>query len=100
MSEPRKFFIDSRARKSGEHSHFTWQCDRPISVETARCFIDAVHIPQVFGTINSTNQHVYITEEQADFTILQNHNKLYISEENGNTTTQTIVTALSLHVTL
>ena len=76
----RKLYIDSRARKVGTHSDFTWQADRPIMAEKCRCFIDSVHIPNFFGTITQTNQYLYITEEQANFTVLANRNTISISE--------------------
>ena len=79
----RKLYIDARAKKAGTYSDFTWQTDRPILVEKSRAFIDSVHIPNSFGTINSTNQYVYLTEEQQDFTVLSNLNKLYIQETPG-----------------
>ena len=79
----RKLYIDSRAKKAGTNSDFIWQADRPIMVEKCRCFIDSVHIPNVFGTITSTNQNIYITEQQANFTVLANQNKIYISETSG-----------------
>ena len=75
-----KLYIDSRARKAGTNSDFIWQADRPIMVEKCKCFIDSVHIPNIFGTITSTNQNIYITEEQANFTVLANQNKIYNSE--------------------
>ena len=79
----RKLYIDARAKKEGTYGDFTWQSDRPILVEKCRAFIDSVHIPNVFGCINSTNQYVYLTEEQADYTILAGLNKLYLNEVSG-----------------
>ena len=79
----RKLYIDARSKKHGTYGDFTWQTDRPILVEKSRAFIDSVNIPNSFGTINSTNQYVYLTEEQQDFTILINLNKLYLEENPG-----------------
>ena len=79
----RKLYIDARSKKHGTYGDFTWQTDRSILVEKSRAFIDSVNIPNSFGTINSTNQYVYLTEEQQDFTILINLNKLYLEENPG-----------------
>ena len=88
----RKLYIDSRARKARTTSDFIWQADRPIMVEECRCFIDSVHIPNVFGTITQTNQNIYITEQQANFTVLANQNKIYISETSGGVEIERIKT--------
>ena len=79
----RKLYIDSRARKAGTHGDFIWQPDRPILVEKCRAFIDSVHLPNVCGSITATNQYIYVTEQQANFTVLANQNKIYLSETSG-----------------
>ncbi len=91
MDNPRKFFIDSRARRSGTHSDFVWQCDRPMMIDRGKAYIDSVHVPQVFGSINATNPYFYVTEEQSDFDVIPGQNKLYITEEVGAIKTERIV---------
>ena len=96
----RKLYIDARAKKEGSYGDFTWQSDRPIIVEKCRAFIDSVHIPNVFGCINSTNQYVYLTEEQADFTVLAGNNKIYLEETPGGERIITLAAGLYTEATL
>ena len=96
----RKLYIDARAKKEGSYGDFTWQSDRPILVEKCRAFIDSVHIPNVFGCINSTNQYVYLTEEQADYTILAGLDKLYLNEVSGGERIITLAAGVYTEATL
>ena len=50
---PRKLYIDSRKRVSGSHSDFDYQLPNPIQVPKSRCFVDSVHLANVFPTIAS-----------------------------------------------
>ena len=59
---PRKLFIDSRRRVSGSHSDFDYQLPNPIQVPKSRCFVDSVHIANVFPTVTEHSQHIYISE--------------------------------------
>ena len=96
----RKLYIDARAKKEGTYGDFTWQSDRPLLVEKCRAFIDSVHIPNVFGCINSTNQYVYLTEEQADYTILSGLDKLYLNEVSGGERVITLAAGVYTEATL
>ena len=59
---PHKLYIDSRRKASGTHSDFDYQLPQPIQVPKSRCFCDSVHIANVFPTIHSGNQFIYIEE--------------------------------------
>jgi hypothetical protein len=59
---PRKLYIDSRKRASGSHSDFDYQLPNPIQVPRCRCFVDAVHLANVFPTITEHSRFIYIEE--------------------------------------
>ena len=59
---PHKIYVDSRKRVSGSHSQFDYQLPNPIQVPKSRCFVDSVHIANVFPTIHSANRFIYIEE--------------------------------------
>ena len=59
---PHKIYVDSRKRVSGSHSDFDYQLPNPIQVPKSRCFVDSVHIANVFPTIHSANRFIYIEE--------------------------------------
>ena len=59
---PRKLYIDSRKRVSGTHSDFDYQLPNPIQVPKSRCFVDSVHLANVFPTITSHSRFIYIEE--------------------------------------
>ena len=88
-----KLYLDSRAAKVRSHGHaeFTWCPDRPLIVDDCRCFIDAVHIPQTFGSIGTHNAHTYVAEEQPDFTVLAGMNRVYLRETVAGATTERVV---------
>ena len=65
-----KLYCDSRARKEGDHSSWTWQPDRPIFVPRCRAFIDSVHMPVAWDTIGEGNQYLYVTEMMSLMTVL------------------------------
>ena len=89
-----KLYLDSRAAKQRSHGHadFIWTPDRPLVVDRCRAFIDSVHIPQSFNSVTSLNSNTYIAEEQANFTVLANQNKVYIQESTGGVVSQRIMT--------
>ena len=62
---PRKLYIDSRKRASGSHSDFDYQLPNPIQVPRSRCFVDAVHLANVFPTITEHSRFIYIEEINA-----------------------------------
>jgi len=59
---PRKLYVDSRKRASGSHSDFDYQLPNPIQVPTSRCFVDSVHLSNVFPTITSHSRFIYLQE--------------------------------------
>ena len=59
---PRKLYVDSRRRVSGSHSDFDYQLPNPIQVPKSRCFVDSVHLANVFPTITSHSRFIYIEE--------------------------------------
>lgn len=92
---PRKLYIDSRAKKAGTHGDFVWQPDRPLMIEKCRGFIESVHIPNVWGTITETNQHMYVTEQLPLLTVLASANRIYLLETSGQTAAYSIVVLAS-----
>jgi hypothetical protein len=54
--------VDSRKRNSGSHSEFDYQLPNPIQVPKCRCFVDSVHIANVFPMIHVANRFIYIQE--------------------------------------
>ena len=59
---PHKLHIDSRKRVSGSHSDFDYQLPQPIQAPRTRCFVDSVHLANVFPTKTSHNRFIYIEE--------------------------------------
>jgi hypothetical protein len=58
---PRKLYIDSRFRSSGSHSDFTYQLAQSIEVPHGMvAIIDTVSVPNVFQTVDSTRNKLYI----------------------------------------
>ena len=58
----RKLYIDSRRRSSGSHSDFDYQLPQPVQVPKSRCFVDSIHLANVFPTITSHSRFIYIEE--------------------------------------
>ena len=58
----RKLYIDSRRRSSGSHADFDYQLPQPVQVPKSRCFVDSVHLANVFPTITSHSRFIYIQE--------------------------------------
>ena len=59
---PHHIYVDSRKRVSGSHADFDYQLPNPIQVPKSRCFVDSVHIANIFPTIHSANRFIYIEE--------------------------------------
>jgi hypothetical protein len=58
---PRKLYIDSRYRSSGSHSEFTYQLSQSIEVPHGMvAIIDSVSVANVFQTIDSTRNKLYV----------------------------------------
>ena len=58
---PRKLYIDSRYRSSGSHSDFVFQLAQSIEVPAGMvAIIDTVSVPNVFQTIDSTRNKLYV----------------------------------------
>ena len=58
----RKLYVDSRRKISGSHSDFDYQLPNTIQVPPCRCFVDAVHIANIFPTITEHSKFIYISE--------------------------------------
>jgi len=59
---PHKIYVESRKRVSGSHSDFDYQLPNPIQVPKSRCFVDSVHIANVFPTITGHSRFIYLEE--------------------------------------
>ena len=82
---PVKLFVDSRFRRNGTNSEFSFALPRPIEVNKPyRAMVDQVHIPHVWTTINTYNQAVYMEEI---FNTVVNQRKLFLParQYSGNT---------------
>ena len=73
---PHKLYIDARAKREGTNSSFTWSPGRPFFVDRCKAFIDSVHIPNVFQTIDLTNRFMYVTE---DGPVVTNYRRVELS---------------------
>ena len=62
----RKIYIDSRFRDSGTNSNFQFTLPAPVLHPKSRAYIDSIHIPNVFYTINNLNKHIYLEEIYID----------------------------------
>ena len=47
---------------SGSHSDFIYQLTSPVQVPKSSCFVDSVHLANVFLTITSHSRFIYIEE--------------------------------------
>ena len=63
---PHKLYLDSRRRASGSHSDFDYQLPQPIHVPKSRCFVDSVHLANVFPTIHENNKQMYMSERDVN----------------------------------
>jgi len=82
---PVKLFVDSRFRRDGTNSEFSFALPRPIEVNKPyRAMVDQVHIPHVWTTINTYNQAVYV-EEILNAAAIQRKIYLTIQQFSGNT---------------
>ena len=86
----RKLYIDSRRRVSGSHSDFDYQLPNPIQVAKSRCFVDSVHLANVFPTITNHNRFIYLeetstanvsTQRKVGLTAGQSHDGTTLAEE-------------------
>ena len=86
----RKLYIDSRKRVSGSHSDFDYQLPNPIQVAKSRCFVDSVHLANVFPSITSHSRFIYIqeistanvsTKRKVGLTVGQNHDGATLATE-------------------
>jgi hypothetical protein len=92
---PVKLFVDSRFRRDGTNSDFSFALPRPIEINKPyRAMVDQVHIPHVWTTINSYNQALYLEEI---FNTVVNQRKLYltIKQYTGDTLAAELQTQLN-----
>jgi hypothetical protein len=75
---------------SGSHSDFDYQLPNPIQVPKSRCFVDSVHLANVFPTITSHSRFIYIeeisttnvsTKRKVGLTAGQNHDGTTLATE-------------------
>ena len=87
---PWKLYVDSRKRVSGSHSHFDYQLPNPIPGPRSRCFVDSVHLANVFPTTTSHSRFIYIeeisttnvsTKRKVGLTAGQNHDGTTLATE-------------------
>jgi len=82
---PVKLFVDSRFRRDGTNSEFSFALPRPIEVNKPyKAMVDQVHIPHVWTTINTYNQALYV-EEILNAAATQRKIYLTIKQYSGNT---------------
>lgn len=92
---PHKIYADSRKRISGSHSAFDYQLPNPIQVPKSRCFVDSVHIPNIFPTITAHSKFIYLQE----FSIsnVSTKRKVALTERTYDGTTLATEVALQLN---
>ena len=74
---PVKLFIDSRFRRDGTNSEFSFALPRPVEINKPyRAMVDQVHIPHVWTTINSYNRALYLEEI---LNAASNQRKIYLT---------------------
>ena len=62
MNEINKIFIESYFKKSGQDCDFKIELEETITTgNDAVCYIDDIVIPNVFKTIDSRNNKIYLT---------------------------------------
>ena len=62
----RKIYLDSRFRDSGTNANFQFTLPAPVLHPKCRAYIDSIHIPNAFYTINSLNRYIYVEEVWID----------------------------------
>ena len=92
---PHKIYVDSRKRASGSHSEFDYQLPNPIQVPKSRCFVDSVHIANVFPTITAHSKFIYIQE--VDTSNVSTKRKVALTERSYDGTTLATEVALQLN---
>ena len=92
---PHKIYVDSRKKINGSHSQFDYQLPNPIQVPKARCFVDSVHIPNIFPTITAHSKFIYLQE----FSIsnVSTKRKVALTERTYDGTTLATEVALQLN---
>ena len=58
----RKIFVDSRFRDHGTNSNFQFTLSAPVLHPKCRAYIDNIHIPNMFYTIQGNNRYIYVME--------------------------------------
>ena len=91
---PRKLYLDSRRRVSGDHSDFDYRLPNSIQVPKSRCFVDSVHIANVFPTLTNHSKFIYI--EEISTTNVSTKRKVALTS--GNYDGTTLATEVATHV--
>ena len=92
---PHKIYLDARKRVSGSHSDFDYQLPLPIQVPKSRCFVDSVHIANVFPTITGHSRFIYIQE--VDTASASTKRKVELTQRTYDGTTLATEVALQLN---
>ena len=65
MSSVRRIYIDSRLRSGGTDSDFAYDFPRSIEIpDQTIAYVDSVFLPNVFTTIHSLNNRLYVIETE------------------------------------
>ena len=100
MKMPHKIYVDSRKRVSGTHSNFDYQLPNPIQVPKSRCFVDSVHIANVFPSITNHNRFIYLEETSTTNVTKKRKVALTVGAYDGNTLATEVATQLNSGTTL
>ena len=96
----RKLYIDSRRRVSGSHSDFDYQLPQPVQVPKSRCFVDSVHLANVFPTITGHSRFIYIEEISTTNVSTKRKVGLTVGGYDGTTLATEVATQLNTGTTL
>ena len=100
MKMPHKIYVDSRKRVSGTHSNFDYQLPNPIQVPKSRCFVDSVHIANVFPSITSHSRFIYLEETSTSNVTTKRKVALTVGAYDGNTLATEVALQLNSGTTL
>ena len=97
---PHKLYIDSRKRVSGSHSDFDYQLPQPIQVPKSRCFVDSVHVANVFPSITTHNRFIYLEESSTTNAPTKRKVALTVGGYDGNALATEVALQLNTGTTL
>lgn len=94
----RKIFVDSRFRDTGTFANFQYSLKTPVVHPKCRCYIDQIHIPNVFPTIHDNNRNLYIVESYTDDGVFSHVKKRKVPLSAGNYDLDSLATQLQLQL--